>query len=115
MLPANGSKRLVALATYAITSFSTLGGVALWVDARYAKADEVAQLRSDIRCLARDVKLGQLRTREALIIQETTALEVARQSRRLSQLELQRANDLAAEHGQLLSERRQLETMKDCR
>ena len=114
MLPANGAKRVMALVAYAATTLSVLGGGVVFVDTRYAKADDVKAIRQDLQCFGRETKLAHLKTRELFLVQEESRLEVQREKARLTPIEIQRYNELLAEHGNLQSERKRLDAMPGC-
>lgn len=114
VLPANGIKRIVALIAYGATTLSVLGSGVVFVDTRYAKADDVKAIRQDLQCFSRDTKLAHLKTRELFIVQEETRLEVQRQRTSLTPIEIQRYNELLAEHGNLQSERKRLDVLPGC-
>lgn len=114
VLPANGIKRVVALIAYGATTLSVLGGGVAFVDTRYAKADDVKAIRQDLQCFARETKLNHLKTRELFLVQEESRLEVQRTRGGLTPIEIQRYNELLAEHGNLQSERKRLDAMPGC-
>ena len=113
-LPANGIRRVLGIVTYGLGLIGMLGGAAIAIDARYAKADDLKAIRQDIQCYSRDTKLNHLKTRELFLVQEESRLEVQRTKNGLTAIETQRYNELLADHGQLQAERRRLDAQPGC-
>ena len=114
MLPPNGVKRTMALVAYGATTLAALSAGASYVDGRYAKSAELGQIHQEIRCIARDLKVEQLQTREILLVNDQTSLEVARQSRTLTPGEIQTYNRNAAELGDVQSTLKSLREQSGC-
>ena len=114
MTISNGLKRVMTLVAYGATTLSVLAGAAVWVDTHYAKAADVQAIQQDVRCLSRDLRLGQLRTHQLLLARELAEVEAARRHRALSAIEIQRAGDLLLELQHIDETQKMLQVMRDC-
>ena len=110
----NGVRAWAIVVATLVGVLGTLGAGLVKLDSRYAKAEELGQIHREIQCIARDLKLGQLRTREILLINEQTTLEVTRRQRTLTPVEIQTYNHNALELVEVQNERKDLQNQTGC-